>query len=956
MRERSRNCIDVNECEDPVTHCGKNAICFNTVGSYYCQCKIGFIPSNTKNFTSTTGQCLDIDECKEEPDICGQNADCLNEIGSYYCECKPGFSSGIHAKELPKANESNCDDMNECTDPLRHCGKNATCFNTFGSYYCQCEPGFTSTPKTNFTIFTGQCNDVNECEDPVTHCGKNAICFNTVGSYYCQCKIGFIPSNTKNFTANTGQCLDIDECKEEPDICGQNADCLNEIGSYYCECKPGFSSGIHAKELPKANESNCDDMNECTDPLRHCGKNATCFNTFGSYYCQCEPGFTSTPKTNFTIFTGQCNDVNECEDPVTHCGKNAICFNTVGSYYCQCKIGFIPSNTKNFTATTGQCLDIDECKEEPDICGQNADCLNEIGSYYCECKPGFSSGIHAKELPKANESNCDDLNCDQFQLDNVTEQTLPELAEELTFFRSKCLALNKATRGGGSGDMLLERLLSIIDELLSSGPLGDNKKVSKLLALTENAIGMVTPLLKEPRTQMTSNELEVEILVNRSTMPPQGPVSLSSQYTRLDTHWETAAGAIEKYPGFAFTTLLSYNSLEKSTNGFFHEMGSKSQVRGYQIISKVVTASVSNRNTRELREPVTFDFSHTQFAEKAEPVCVFWNASLGGGGWSPAGCLMVKSDPNHTICSCNHLGSFAILIALCDKDPFELQLITWVGLSLSLFCLLLCIATFYFCKSIQGTRNTIHLHLCISLFVATLVFLVAISRTENKGACAFIAGLLHFFFLSAFCWMCLEGVQLYHMVVRVFNTTLRKRYLLAVGYGIPAVIVAISASANTKGYGTDCHCWLSLKDNFIWSFFGPVCAIIILNVFFFIVTVWKLAEKFSSLNPDLSSLRKIKTFTVTAIAQLCILGTMWIFGCFQSEKNTLAMSYLFTIFSSFQGVLVFVMHCLCSKQVREEYSRFLTSTCRLQKYTEFSSNTSSNSQTVRSSDYTESEV
>lgn len=42
---------------------------------------------------------------------------------------------------------------------------------------------------------------------------------------------------------------------------------------------------------------------------------------------------------------------------------------------------------------------------------------------------------------------------------------------------------------------------------------------------------------------------------------------------------------------------------------------------------------------------------------------------------------------------------------------------------------------------------------------------------------------------------------------------------------------------------------------------------------------------------------------------------MWIFGCFQFEEGTIAMSYLFTIFGSLQGVMLFVMHCLFSKQV-----------------------------------------
>lgn len=61
-----------------------------------------------------------------------------------------------------------------------------------------------------------------------------------------------------------------------------------------------------------------------------------------------------------------------------------------------------------------------------------------------------------------------------------------------------------------------------------------------------------------------------------------------------------------------------------------------------------------------------------------------------------------------------------------------------------------------------------------------------------------------------------------------------------------------------------------------------------------------------------------RAFTITAVAQLCVLGTMWIFGCFQFEESTLAMSYLFTILNSLQGVLVFLMHCLLSKQVRQD--------------------------------------
>ena len=61
-----------------------------------------------------------------------------------------------------------------------------------------------------------------------------------------------------------------------------------------------------------------------------------------------------------------------------------------------------------------------------------------------------------------------------------------------------------------------------------------------------------------------------------------------------------------------------------------------------------------------------------------------------------------------------------------------MKVFTWVGLTLSLVCLFLCILTFALIRSIQSPRNSIHLHLCLSLFVANLVFLCGITRTENQ--------------------------------------------------------------------------------------------------------------------------------------------------------------------------------------------------------------------------------
>ncbi|KAK7167251.1 hypothetical protein R3I94_001597 [Phoxinus phoxinus] len=748
------------------------------------------------------------------------------------------------------------------------------------------------------------------------------------------------------FTRKRGNCTDQNECEVSPNICGENAICSNTNGSYYCHCDGGFTP---TQNFTQTNGTVCQDINECTDGSADCGPHAVCVNSVGGYSCTCETGYISSNKEEvFNAGQGvQCIDRNECDDP-SFCGINATCHNTPGSHYCVCAAGFrLKSGETNFTDPDELCMSV--CDIDKSICGGGT-CKNSKDGHECVCMSGFTNYGH-------KQMKCTELKCNTFINESKGSQASPELAELVSLMTKSCLRLSESESVSKErftqvdGENFLEAFMKALDALLRDGFQGDNQ-VSALFNIVENMLKLIGPLLPKSQTKRSANETEVELLVKRGSSPPEGDFNISTSSTRFASHWDTATG--NTYLGFTTAALLSYKGLGKSLKPYFKHLETQKK-QTFKINSKVLTATVSNTQTANLEKSVTLTFSHLERSNENH-TCVFWDPRLEGGAWSKEGCTTESSSDVQTVCSCNHLSSFAVLMALYDiGDVYELTLITWVGLPLSLVCLLICIATFYLVRSIQSTRNTIHLHLCVSLFIAYFVFLVGIARTENEVGCAVVAGVLHYFFLASFCWMCLEGVQLFRMVVLVFNTTLRPIYMIAAGYGVPAVIVAISATAHASGYGTDGYCWLKIEDGFIWSFYGPVCAIIIVNVFFFLITIWKLAEKFSSLNPDLNNLRKIKAFTVTAIAQLCVLGLMWVFGCFQFNPDTLAMSYIFTILSILQGVLMFIMHCWLSKQVREEYAKFLSCICAPQKrkYSEFSSNQTSKSQASKSVQHTD---
>ncbi|XP_054863663.1 adhesion G protein-coupled receptor L3-like isoform X1 [Amphiprion ocellaris] len=400
-----------------------------------------------------------------------------------------------------------------------------------------------------------------------------------------------------------------------------------------------------------------------------------------------------------------------------------------------------------------------------------------------------------------------------------------------------------------------------------------------------------------------------------------------------------------------------------STENASMKLGSEAMATNYSVIvnSPVITAAINkDSNKVYLSDPVIFTIRHLQQSEENfNPNCSFWSYSKRTmtGFWSTQDCRLLGTNRTHTTCSCTHLTNFAVLMAHVDvknTDPVHdmlLDVITWVGILLSLVCLLISLFTFCFFRGLQSDRNTIHKNLCISLFIAESLFLVGINRGDQPIACAVFAALLHFFFLAAFTWMFLEGVQLYIMLVEVFESEhSRRRYFYLVGYGVPALIVAVSAAVDYRSYGTDRVCWLRLDTYFIWSFIGPATLIIMLNVIFLGIALYKMFHHTAILKPDSGCLDninyryydgcvivewhcyqdyepEIKSWVIGAIALLCLLGLTWAFGLMYVNESTVVMAYLFTIFNSLQGMFIFIFHCVLQKKVRKEYGKCLRTHC-----------------------------
>ena len=62
---------------------------------------------------------------------------------------------------------------------------------------------------------------------------------------------------------------------------------------------------------------------------------------------------------------------------------------------------------------------------------------------------------------------------------------------------------------------------------------------------------------------------------------------------------------------------------------------------------------------------------------------------------------------------------------------------------------------------------------------------------------------------------------------------------------------------------------------------------------------------------------RVKTVVKSAMVIFPVLGLTWVFGLMTFNRETLFFRYLFAIFNSSQGMLIFLFHCIFNKQVKE---------------------------------------
>ncbi|XP_060895570.1 adhesion G protein-coupled receptor B3 isoform X1 [Labrus mixtus] len=348
------------------------------------------------------------------------------------------------------------------------------------------------------------------------------------------------------------------------------------------------------------------------------------------------------------------------------------------------------------------------------------------------------------------------------------------------------------------------------------------------------------------------------------------------------------------------------------------------------------------------------------------PYCALWDSNImndSWGAWSAKGCKTVLTDASHTKCLCDRVSTFAILAQQPREITMEysgvpsVTLIVGCGLScLALITLAVIYAVLW--RYIRSERSIILLNFCLSIICSNILILVGQTQTHNVGVCIMTTAFLHFFFLASFCWVLTEAWQSYMAVTGKVRTRLIRKRFLCLGWGLPALVVAVSMGfTKTKGYGTPLYCWLSLEGGLLYAFVGPAAAVVLVNMVIGILVFNKLVSRDGILDKklkhragyDSTSLQmsephtgltlkcaKCGVVSTTALSAttasnamaslwsscvvLPLLALTWMSAVLaMTDKRSILFQILFAVFDSLQGFVIVMVHCILRREVQDAF-------------------------------------
>ncbi|GAA6224186.1 calcitonin gene-related peptide type 1 receptor-like isoform X4 [Lates japonicus] len=251
-----------------------------------------------------------------------------------------------------------------------------------------------------------------------------------------------------------------------------------------------------------------------------------------------------------------------------------------------------------------------------------------------------------------------------------------------------------------------------------------------------------------------------------------------------------------------------------------------------------------------------------------------------------------------------------------------------IGHGLSMVSLLISLGIFFHFKSLSCQRITLHKNLFVSFVlnsVITVVLLTTMAKTQghmnNSSVSCKLLQFIHYYLLSCnYFWMLCEGIYLHTLiVVAVFAEKQHLIWYYLLGWGFPLVPAVIHSIARQCYYND--NCWVSSDTSLLYIIHGPICAALVVNLFFLLNIVRVLITKLRVTHQAESSLY-MRAVRATLIL-IPLLGIQFVLFPYKPHDHRVFEIYLYVmdILMHYQGLLVSTIFCFFNGEVQSVLRR-----------------------------------
>lgn len=212
------------------------------------------------------------------------------------------------------------------------------------------------------------------------------------------------------------------------------------------------------------------------------------------------------------------------------------------------------------------------------------------------------------------------------------------------------------------------------------------------------------------------------------------------------------------------------------------------------------------------------------------------------------------------------------------------------------------------------------MNLCVTLFMAQLLWLLTSGATQSRVTCRRAAIVLHYTFLVTF----FSTMVIAHDTKRTFSKKTTRVSGLAQGnasnnrfacyclfaWGLPAVLVITCVILDQErvvamGYGNSLACWITNKKSLLMYFVAPVGSVLLYNFVAFLNSVQAIrSTRRRARQPNLQSHHQPREVYIY-IRLISLMGFTWVFG-FGATLIHNILVYPFVILTSSHGVYLLV--------------------------------------------------